>query len=204
MTKPLSARLSNKELWRYSGLAIPTAFAGYPIYVLAPDYYATKYSVSLSLLGFLLLVLRLFDAFQDPLIGFISDKYRAASIWFLPAASIIICLGVYCLFNMKPTQPAFWFVFFVSITVMAYNLITINLNTYGCLWSHNPEEQIQITTYREGCGIIGLLIAVSLPSFFKSFVSEQDAYFYLSIILCILMIAAWIGFWGWLKKNIVR
>ncbi len=66
--------ISKNDLWRYSILAIPIAFAGFPLYVLAPDYYATTHGLSLSLLGFLLLGLRLFDAIQDPVIGALSDR----------------------------------------------------------------------------------------------------------------------------------
>ena len=61
------ATLRSRELWQYSALAMPVAFAGFPLYVLAPDYYATTHGVSLSLLGLLLLGLRLFDAIQYPL-----------------------------------------------------------------------------------------------------------------------------------------
>jgi glycoside/pentoside/hexuronide:cation symporter, GPH family len=193
--------LSQKELCRYSALALPTAFAGYPIYVLAPDYYATNYGVSLASLGLLLLGLRLFDSVQDPIIGLISDRYRNLSLWYMISASILVCSGVYWLFNIKANQPELWFAFCVSVTVFAYNILTINLNTLGCLWSQDDEAQIKISVFRESFGLLGLLMAVSLPSLLKLYWSIERSYLIYSIILCTLMLIAWLGFWPWLKRN---
>ena len=67
--------ISKLDLFYYSFPAIFTSFAGIPLYVYAPEYYNSNYSVSLSYLGLSLLVLRAIDAVQDPLIGLLSDKY---------------------------------------------------------------------------------------------------------------------------------
>jgi len=63
-----TAPLSQSAIWRYSILAVPTAFAGFPVYVLAQDYYATVHAMPLALLGALLLGIRFFDAMLDPVI----------------------------------------------------------------------------------------------------------------------------------------
>ena len=43
--------LSISSLLHYGLLALPVAFAGFPIYVLAPDNYASQFGVSLSSLA---------------------------------------------------------------------------------------------------------------------------------------------------------
>lgn len=194
--------ISRGELWRYSLLAVPIAFAGFPLYVLAPDYYATTHGVSLSLLGMLLLALRLFDAVQDPVIGGLSDRYRKNSLRFMLSASVILCGGIYALFNTLPIGPAVWFSLCIAVTVTAYSVLSINLNALGGLWTKNPVAQTRITSLREACGLGGLVIAVSLPSLLKEYVDEQTAYFIFGAILTCIMIAAWFAFGPWLSRHV--
>jgi Na+/melibiose symporter-like transporter len=191
----------SRELWQYSVLAVPIAFAGFPLYVLAPDYYATQHGVSLSLLGLLLLGLRAFDAIQDPFIGALSDRYRHASKWVMGIAAILLCASMYGLLNTMPIHPAAWFSLCVLVAVSAYSILSINLNTLGGLWTKNQATQTRIAALREGCGLIGLVIAVSLPALLKPMVGEQQSYFYFSLILTVFMALAWSMFVLWLTKN---
>ena len=48
-------KIAFSSLLNYGFLAVPLAFAGFPLYVLAPDFYATKYAIKLSTLGIVLL-----------------------------------------------------------------------------------------------------------------------------------------------------
>ena len=54
---------------RYGFMGFPLAFVALPLYVVWPNHYARAYGVSLATLGALLLLVRLFDAVVDPLIG---------------------------------------------------------------------------------------------------------------------------------------
>lgn len=190
------------SLWRYGSLAVPIAFAGFPLYVLAPDYYATTHGISLTTLGLLLLGLRAFDAVQDPLIGRLSDRYRQASPWFMGAASIALCVAVYGLFNHMPGNPVLWFALCIAVAVTAYSVLSINLNTLGALWTHDRKAQTRISALREACGLAGLLIAVSLPSLLRQQVGDERTYLYFSMILFGLMLLAWLAFLPWLSANL--
>ena len=59
--------------WRdglsYGGLGLPLAFVELPLYVLLPNFYASRYGIPLALLGAVLLGARLLDAIADPFIG---------------------------------------------------------------------------------------------------------------------------------------
>ena len=67
--------ISTYSILKYSFIAFPLAFAGIPIYLHAPDYYATNAGIKIEVIGFALLFLRLADAFLDPLIGSLSDRF---------------------------------------------------------------------------------------------------------------------------------
>ena len=74
---------------QYGFLAAPVAFAGFPLYVLAPDFYATHHGVSLSVLGIVLLCLRSFDAVQDPFIGAMSDRFSVYTLPLMLASALL-------------------------------------------------------------------------------------------------------------------
>ena len=195
-----SAPLHQRAVWCYSALAVPIAFAGFPLYVLAQDYYATIHAMPLGLLGALLLGLRFFDATLDPLIGLVSDRFRSVTHGGMVVSSLLLCAAITGLFCLTPVAPATWFVLCMALAVMAYSFLTINLNTLGGLWCDDPDAQTKITTVREACGLLGLVVAVSLPTLFKHYVSGPPAYLYYCLSLCGVMVVAWLFFWPWLAQ----
>jgi GPH family glycoside/pentoside/hexuronide:cation symporter len=64
---------------RYGLFAGFLAFAGLPIYIHAPKFFVDEYGVSLAAIGGVLLVLRLIDFVQDPLLGRLVDRLGSCS-----------------------------------------------------------------------------------------------------------------------------
>ncbi len=56
--------------------AIPLAALTLPLYVLVPTFYTETLGLPLASVGFALLIVRLFDAVNDPLIGWAGDRFR--------------------------------------------------------------------------------------------------------------------------------
>lgn len=168
--------LKTKNLFQYSFLALPVAFAGFPLYVLAPDFYATHYNLSLTLLGTLLLLIRLLDAIQDPWIGSLTDRMKGNFSALITIASIILCASIAGLFNMVFFSPAVWFTTCMCIAISAYSVLTIVLGTQGTLWTSNPTDQIRIASAREAFGLIGLIIAVSMPTLLGKLTQPNTIY----------------------------
>lgn len=186
--------INKKSLLQYSFIALPVAFAGFPLYVLAPDLYATRYGLSLTLLGVLLLIIRLFDAIQDPLIGWLTDKLHGRFLTLLIAASTVLCLSIFGLFNSLFFTPAVWFTLCMAFAVSAYSILTIILGAQATLWTTNPQDQTTIASAREAFGLIGLVIAVSMPAIISHLTDNQNIYLWYSIILVILMTIGLVGF----------
>lgn len=193
-----TAPLSRGDLTRYALLAAPVAFAGFPLYILAPDFYATRYGVSLGTLGVLLLALRLFDAVQDPLIGRLSDRYHVHRAWFLPTCALLLCASIGGLFTLRPLPAPLWFTLCVALAVTSYSVLSINLAALGARWTRDTQEQVRVSAFREGYGLIGLLLGVSLPALLPRLVPGVDAYFLYTIFLSLLMLAALVQFRRWL------
>lgn len=186
--------IAGKSLFQYGFIAVPVAFAGFPLYILAPDFYATHHGVSLALLGTLLLVIRLFDAVQDPLLGWLADRLQKRLLLLLLAAGIIVCLAIFGLFNSSSFIPVARFAFCMVVAVSAYSVLTIVLGVQATLWTSDTNEQTRIAGAREAFGLIGLVIAVSIPSLLSHLVNPENIYLWYTTILLILMFVGIVTF----------
>ena len=165
---------------QYGALALPLAFAGIPIYIYAPDYYATDGGHSLTVLGFILLALRLLDAVQDPLIGYFSDRYKSKRNSIITASLGLLCFSFITVF-LPPFDGAInlvWFGLTIFLATTAYSIIAINLNTLGATWQQGSDQKgadqkTKITSTREIFGLVGLLLAVSLPGALQVSIDKQ-------------------------------
>lgn len=186
--------ITKKHLLQYSFIAVPIAFAGFPLYLLAPDFYTTHQGISLTALGAILLAIRFFDAVQDPLIGWLTDKLHGRFISMLYIASVVLCLAIFGLFNISFFSPAIWFSLCMVFAVSAYSMLTVIMGAQATLWTRDRNEQTRIASAREAFGLIGLVIAVSMPTLLSYLVSSDDIYKYYAVILFMLMLLGAVGF----------
>ena len=196
-----STVVSRIQLIHYAFLAAPIAFAGFPLYILAPDVYATHHAVSLTTLGFVLLILRVFDAIQDPLIGRLSDRFPDKAFPVMLLSAIALVISIYALFNPANNYPVVWFAISMAVAVTAYSVMSINLATLGALWTSNSKDQTRISGTREAFGLMGLLLAVILPAMLQKILPANMVYVVFSLIAGGLMLMALLTFRLWFLPN---
>ncbi len=160
----MNESMSRTALFQYGVLALPLAFAGLPLYIHAPDFYAAQAGLSLTTIGTVLLLVRLFDAVQDPLIGYLSNKFSDLRPAIMMGALIAMALGFFMLFHPPQSFTLLWFIQSLILATTAFSVLAINFNSLGSLWSIDTTEKIRITSWREAFGLVGLLIAAVLPS----------------------------------------
>ncbi|MEO8753940.1 MAG: MFS transporter, partial [Casimicrobiaceae bacterium] len=126
-------RIGATALVAYGLLGMPLAMAALPLYVHLPKFYGDHLGVPLTVLGLLLLVLRLFDGILDPLLGAWSD--RASSRKRLIAiAAPVLALGIVALFAPPVRGEAallVWLSASLALVYIAYSLATINHGAWG-------------------------------------------------------------------------
>ena len=192
----MTIALPKKDLFSYGGMALPVAFAGLPLYIHAPDYYATEFGVSLATIGLVLLGLRLFDAIQDPLIGRLSDRYSTHRLWIMLCAAAILVMSFTALFQPSG-PPLLWFFIMMLLATSAYSVLSISLNADGAVWSRDAHEKTRIAGIREAFGLIGLMLAVTAPGILSQSMSTQSAFFWVSVMLAVFMVFALVPFIRW-------
>lgn len=165
----MTQRLPAAGLLAYGGLGLPLAMAALPIYVHVPKFYADTLGLSLASVGLLLLLARVFDAVQDPLLGYFSDRTRLTKwgrhIWIAVGAPLL-ALGMVGLFVppvLSTSALSWWLIAMLLLVYTGFSITTISYQAHGAEMSADVNERTRITSWREGLGLIGVFIAAALP-----------------------------------------
>jgi GPH family glycoside/pentoside/hexuronide:cation symporter len=193
--------IARTQLLSYGSLALPLAFAGMPLYIHAPDFYATHHGLALTQIGIILLIVRGLDAVQDPLIGVLSDRYARYRAGIIAIAMGVLGAGFYLLFHPPEPATAIWFTMSVMLTTLAFSVLTINLNTLGSLWSSDSLEQTRITTTREAIGLCGLMLVSIVPTILQRHETAGVAFDQLTWLLFMLIAISGFLFLRWIKRH---
>ncbi len=188
-----SAWNSRKGL-SYGLLGLPLAFVALPLYVILPNHYAREFGVPLATLGALLLGARLFDAVIDPWLGRLSDTLFAHSAKRLlrvcMAACVLLALGFAALFfpPVRGSGLVLWALVALVVTYTAYSMVSVSHQSWGARLGGNEAYRSRVVAWREGLGLVGVLLASVLP---------VVAGLGLSTAVFTAMLAA--GMWAWLR-----
>lgn len=190
---------TKRDLTSYGFIALSLAFVGLPLYIYVPDFYATEFGVSLTSLGAVLLLLRIFDAVSDPAVGYLSDAYSQYRFSIVLVSSVCLAGGFFLLFNPLVANIT-WFAVLVFLTTGFFSIVSINTMTMGGLWGNRVGYKTTIVSYREFFAIIGLMSATMLPNILQHFGTKQAAFFYFSLIMIALLLPGVVLYSRWQIK----
>ena len=192
-----AATLSPRQGLAYGLLGLPLAFVALPLYVLLPHHYASAFGMPLATLGAVLLGARLFDAVLDPLLGRWSDRLFARSaraVWAVGAVSaLVLAFGLTGLFYPARTDPqalVLWAVGFLLITYIAFSQLSIAHQAWGARLGGDELQRGRIVAWREGCGLVGVVLASVLPGLFG-----------LPVMLSVFVAALALGWLAWTRAR---
>jgi glycoside/pentoside/hexuronide:cation symporter, GPH family len=167
----LGVNLSMTEGFKYGLMGLPLAFVALPLYVLLPNHYAREFGVPLAYLGAVLLGARLFDALIDPLLGRLSDHLLARSrqaVLLLSALASVVLLIAFTLLFFPPVRSGnvllLWATALLLLTYTAYSMLNITHQAWGAMLASTQAMRSQVFAWREGLGLIGVVLAAVLPA----------------------------------------
>jgi Na+/melibiose symporter-like transporter len=152
------------ELIFYGLPALPLALLTLPFYVIVPSYYASV-GLPIALVGNILLVVRLFDAFSDPLAGYLSDRtvirFGRRRTWF--AAGVpLTALAAYMVFNPPETVTWQHLMIWSLALSLGWTIALVPYNAWGAELSPSYAGRNRVTVFREGFAFVGTLAALIL------------------------------------------
>ncbi|MCA3238446.1 MAG: MFS transporter [Curvibacter sp.] len=162
--------LSAAQVARYGLMGLPLAFVALPLYVLLPNHYARTFGVPLATLGALLLATRLLDALIDPLLGRWSDRLMRRSgnallVWAGIACALMA--GGFALLFFPPlttgTELLVLTAILLVLTYACFSAVTLAHQSWGALLGAEAPVQSRIVAWREGLGLVGVLLASVVP-----------------------------------------
>lgn len=196
-------QLSRGGLFAYAAFALPLAMAALPIYVHVPKYYAGTLGVPLAWVGAILLATRLFDALQDPLLGYLSDRSVHTRLGRrLPVllGAPVLAAGFVALFNV-PDAGAVWLALWLAgclvVVTFGFSAASISYFAMGAELSRDYHERTRVTATRGALGVLGVLIAAALPVLLSAEAGDESGLAVFSLLflpviaLCALATLLW-------------
>ena len=155
---------------RYGLMGLPLAFVALPLYVVLPNYYAKNFAVPLASLGVLLLVVRMFDALVDPLLGRWADRLfrRTPAQIFgqIAALALGLVLGFVALFFppafvLQSAETFFtptlllWAGWCLVVCYVSFSALSIAHQSWGAMLGGDAAKRSRVVAWREGLGLLG-------------------------------------------------
>jgi GPH family glycoside/pentoside/hexuronide:cation symporter len=164
---------------RVSLYALMLAAAGIPLYIHLPRFASVNLGIGLGTIGTILLVIRLVDLVQDPLIGWAVDRWPRAQSLFAATAALGLAVGFPMLFTPR-TGPyvVYELVAILIVLFSAYSLGMILLYGRSATLAASPTPQALMTVavYREGGMLAGVIIAAIAPAVFLALGAGTEGY----------------------------
>ncbi len=163
---------------RVSLYALMLAAAGIPLYIHLPRFASVNLGIGLGMIGTVLLVIRLVDLVQDPLLGWAIDRWPTAQSSFAVIAALGLALGFPLLFTLPDGVSVTRLAVVLVLLFSAYSLGTILLYGRSATLAERPEPRdlMTVAAFREGGMLAGVVIAAIAPTLLVGIGAGRQGY----------------------------
>jgi len=134
-------------------------------------YYTDVVGISPAVVGTIFLVVRIFDAVTDPLMGALADRtktkwgqFRPYLLWLALPFGLVSVLA-FTVFDLSDNGKIVYTFFSYALLMMVYTAINIPYSALGGVLTSDPKERVSVQSYRFVFGMLGglLVAAFTLP-----------------------------------------
>ena len=151
----------------YGAPAMAFAILLLPPYVFLPGFYTQTLGLPLDWIGYIIILSRVFDAFIDPAIGYLSDRtpgrFGRRKPWILAGTPLAI-VAVIVLFAPGAYASLGQFAVGIFALTLAWTMMLLPYSAWGAELSGDYDERTRVTSVREGVGLFGTLLAAATPT----------------------------------------
>ena len=155
----------------YASPILITSFLLYPVQMLLAGIYAKHFGLALTTIAAVVFSARLFDAFTDPLIGYLSDRYRVKTgsrkLWIIVGALGLV-ISSYLLYSPPTPVSAIYFLIVYLSFYLFWTIIDIPHMAWGGELTSCSQDKTRVYSLRTQAIFIGAFlftIAPMLPFF---------------------------------------
>lgn len=170
MTAAEKNRVVFSQKLAYAAPAFALAVVGIPIYVYIPKFYTDVVGINITVLGYIMFSVRIFDALTDPAIGYLSDRTQSRfgrRRPYIAVGSILVAAAMFFLFNppaASATLDTTWFGVFIYMLFLFWTAVVVPFESLGPEITFDYHERTALFGLRDGFLIAGTLAAASSPA----------------------------------------
>lgn len=194
-----SVKLRFDRLVAYSTNQLPLNMAALPVVLNVSHFYGEVLKVPLGIMGLIFIATRVIDAIQDPVIGLVSDRFThrgpRGRLTFVALMLPLMIVGFYMLFHPpqsiygQPGLLATWLFVALFVVHLGYAGVSISYHAHGAELSDDYNERTRVTVGREVFGLMGMTLAVVLPTFLTAKFGEHQGYIYMGLLFIPITLA---------------
>ncbi|MEL6435661.1 MAG: MFS transporter, partial [Pseudomonadota bacterium] len=150
----------------YAVAGIPLAALTLPLFILVPTFYTETLGLPLAGVGAALLFVRMFDAINDPLIGYVADRWRPTfgrRRTLMLVSVPVTALAAYMVFYPPVDATANYLALWGAVLTIGYTGTVIPYFAWGAELAGDYRTRTTIAGWREGMTLTGTLFAIALP-----------------------------------------
>ena len=157
----VNGRIPSWRLAAFASIAFPTAGMTLPLSIFLPPFYTKTLGLGLAEVGFVFMIVRVFDIFTDPLMGIIGDRFD--SRWgrrrhWLVIALPFMMLGVYMAFMPQGSPSLFYLGFWLVVLYVGTTMKTISHQAWSAELSANYDQRSRIAGFNSFAAYTGSLL----------------------------------------------
>ncbi len=182
------AQVPRKRLFAYALPGIVLAIPTLPVAIYLPALYGAELGMAAA--GLALLLARTADVITDPLVGVLSDTWRAK--WgrrkpWIAAGALLGGLALIQLFQPPPDVTFTYLTVWSLLLYFGWTMISVPYSAWGAEMSADTHQRTRITSAREGAMLVGILLAGVLPAVVTGFgLTERDALRIASVLAVVI------------------
>ncbi|GHE96809.1 sugar:cation symporter [Aliiroseovarius zhejiangensis] len=164
---------------RVSLYALMLAAAGIPLYIHLPRFASVNLGIGLGMIGVILLIIRLVDLVQDPLLGWAIDRWPSAQLPFAMTAAAGLAIGFPILFSLEPGGAVT--LRLVAVLVLLFSSYSLGMILlYGrsatLARSTDAHDLMTLAAFREAGMLAGVILAAIAPALFMGLGASGQGY----------------------------
>ena len=187
--------LSFGVLAAYGLPALPLATLALVLAVSIPTFYSSEIGLSLTAVGTTLLLLRIFDAVIDPVIGFVADRTtlkfgrRRSFVALAMPLTVVSCYHVF----VPPADASLWYLStWMLLLSMGMSAMALSYAAWGAELATDYAGRNRVSAFRQVSILLGTLVATVLPVVILSFTKSDKSFelYVLALFVAIFLPAA--------------
>ena len=160
-----------KSILSYSFQSFYLAGSFLLLFIFLPTFYNLSIGISLSVIGLVILISRVFDVISDFLIGYLTEKRiisgrsRKNQILFGIIVFIFSLFGLYVL----QSSNIYYFIFYYNLALISYSIAIIPYDSIVIDQKKISKKRFRLAAVKEVFAILGVLSALIIPTAISNF-----------------------------------